>query len=167
MSSTFPLRFSILIAAASFTTALALGSGAEQAPPTRDSPVDDAADLKLVETVCGSCHTLDSILHTRHTRPGWEKIIDWMIDEGAAVTDEEYETVAAYLTRRHGKVDVNEAPLGELRAVLDLTDKDAARLIAARAAGRTFKTLTDLEAVLDVDLAFLEARKARIVFSSR
>lgn len=126
----------------------------------------DDANIKLTESVCGRCHTTASILGQHRTRSDWEDILEWMADEGAVMTDEEYEQMMAFLGVRYGLVAVNTAPAEEVRAVLELTDEQVQRLIAARLPGNTFKALDDLARAIGVPSEAVASREARIDFTS-
>jgi hypothetical protein len=59
-----------------------------------------------------------------------------MAQHGASYTDEEVKTLTAYLSRHFGRVHMNRATVDDLKAVLELTDQQAAAVVAARADGR-------------------------------
>jgi hypothetical protein len=109
---------------------------------------------------------MGSIVRSHQTTRDWQALIEWMIDEGAVMTDEEFDRVLGYLSVRYGRVAVNLAPGDELRTVLELTDDQVRRLLAARTAGKKFLTLEDLAVAIDVAPAALAEREARIDFLS-
>ncbi len=57
---------------------------------------------ELVVRTCAQCHSLDTVLRSRLTRKQWEARIDQMVAKGAKLTDDEIDTVAAYLARNFG-----------------------------------------------------------------
>jgi len=126
----------------------------------------DAAELKLITTVCGSCHTSRSILGTHRTTREWEEVLEWMADEGAVMSDDEFERLMRFLSVRYGRVKVNTAPVEELRLVLELSGDQAGKIIAARTGGRRFTTVEELASAADVPVGLLEARRARVDFES-
>lgn len=147
----------------------ALASALTGAPPAtgqapQSSPPDavDAAGTKLLTTLCGSCHTPRSILATHRSKQDWEEVLEWMIDEGAVMSDDEFDQMIGYLSVRYGRVDINAAPAEDIRHVLELTQGQAERIVAARTAGRRFAAVKDVAETAGVPADFVEARKARI-----
>lgn len=130
-----------------------------------DAPaVSDVEGAKLISTLCGSCHARGSVLAAHRSHGDWEEILEWMIDEGAVMSDEELARVLAYLSVAYGRVAVNRAPADEIRLVLELTAAQADRLAMARATPRRFSTTRELAEAAGVPMAFVEARVARIDF---
>jgi mono/diheme cytochrome c family protein len=156
-------RLPMVLVVAVLTAALATTPrAAGQAP--RSSPPDavDAAGTKLLTTLCGSCHTRGSILATHRSKQDWEEVLEWMIDEGAVMSDDEFDQMLGYLSVRYGRVDINAAPAEDIRHVLELTQDQAERLVAARTAGRRFAAVKDVAEAAGVPVDFVEARKERI-----
>src|SRR3954470_18150352 len=60
---------------------------------------------KLVTArVCSKCHNVDKFASDRRTKAGWDEIIGKMADEqGLEISETEYETVIAYLSKYLGK----------------------------------------------------------------
>jgi hypothetical protein len=145
------------------TTPHATGQGSQPPPPD----VVDAAGTKLLTTLCGSCHTRGSILATHRSKQDWEEVLEWMIDEGAVMSDDEFDRIFGYLSVRYGRVDINTAPVEDIRHVLELTEAQAERLVTARAAGRRFEAVKDVAEAAGVPVAFVEARKERIEWGER
>ena len=134
-------------------------------PATVPASGSDAADLKLVQTVCGGCHARNSMLGTYRTRGEWEQVLDWMVDEGAVMSDDEYARVLGFVAVEYGRVDVNTASGDDIRSVLEVTEAQAARVVAAR--GRApLKTFDALASALGVTPAALEPKQKRITFES-
>lgn len=153
----------VLVAALAATlTATPPATGQASQPSTPDAV--DAAGTKLLTTLCGSCHTPRSILATHRSKQDWEDVLEWMMDEGAVMSDDEFDQMVGYLSVRYGRVDVNTAPAEEIRHVLELTQRQAERIVAARTAGRRFAALKDVAGTAGVSADFVEARKARIGF---
>ena len=154
----------ILMVSLAGTAGFVVSHAAVYAQQQPTAGTNDVRDSKLIEAVCGSCHAMGSVLRTHRTKQAWEEIIEWMMDEGAVLTDDEFDRVLRYLSVRSGRVDVNTATSEDLRAVLELTDDQVGRVMAARTAGRRILNLEQLAAVTSLPPAFLEARKARIAF---
>ena len=49
--------------------------------------------------VCGQCHTPERPATQRHDKKGWDDIIDMMMQNGAVASDEDFDTVVAYLVK--------------------------------------------------------------------
>lgn len=50
------------------------------------------------QKVCGTCHGVEIFTGIRRSRGSWETTITNMIGFGATISDEDFDTVAAYLT---------------------------------------------------------------------
>jgi hypothetical protein len=158
-------RTFVAAATAVITSLVFVGATAQDAT-TSAAPESEAAGRKLVQTICGSCHAASSILGEHRTRHDWEEILEWMADEGAVMSDEEYEQMMAFLGVRYGLVAVNTASTEDIQTVLELTDDQAQRLDAARKAGARFRTLDDLARTTGIPAASLAERQDRIDFSA-
>lgn len=73
-------------------------AGAVQA---QDLP--EGAGKELVMNVCTACHDAARIISKQRTKDEWNDIVDKMAARGAKATDEEFETIVAYLTKYLGK----------------------------------------------------------------
>lgn len=160
------MRRSLLVACIVASTLTLRLSGAQSAPQQAPAPPAsaDAADLKRLDTICGGCHTRGSIVGTHRTTQDWKEVLEWMADEGAVMSDEEFGQILAYLSVRAGRVNINTAPGDEIARVLELTGPEADRIVAARAGGRQLATTMDVATTARVPVAQIEARKARITF---
>lgn len=58
---------------------------------------------KVVEKLCNDCHGPENYTKKKHTKDEWEKVIQDMVEKGASGTDQELDTVIAYLTKNFGK----------------------------------------------------------------
>ncbi len=81
-------------------------AAAKAAAPAKAAAVKDKYPLlpagegrATVIKVCGQCHTPERPATQRHDMKGWNDIIDTMMQNGAVASDEEFDTVAAYLTK--------------------------------------------------------------------
>ncbi len=63
---------------------------------------DDEGGKGFLETVCQSCHSLDSVDIARYSEERWRAIVVDMKGRGAAVADENVEALVEYLTRTRG-----------------------------------------------------------------
>lgn len=127
------------------------------------APPDDPAK-KTVEKVCGSCHDTGTATGERHTKAGWDAVVDAMANRGARATDQEFDTIVAYLTKYFGAVNVNTASAEEIAKGLDITPENAAAIVQYRTAHGAFQDLDGLKKVPGIDAAVIEDRKGRIAF---
>jgi cytochrome c5 len=58
---------------------------------------------ELVEDICSVCHEWQRVKQQELTKDEWAGTIRGMIDQGAPVTDEEFEQMVNYLARNFGK----------------------------------------------------------------
>ena len=63
----------------------------------------DGAGKELVTNVCTACHEAARIVTKKRTKEEWNDTVDKMAARGAKATDEEFETIVAYLTKYFGK----------------------------------------------------------------
>jgi competence protein ComEA len=129
-----------------------------------DGPGKDA-----VLKVCGQCHAADILLGVGKSRDGWAATVDDMVAKGASGSDEELQDIVAYLSKNFGKstsgkINVNTAPVKDLRERLDLSLKEAQAIIDYREEHGSFKSWADLKKVPDLDITRLEAKKDKIAF---
>ena len=59
-------------------------------------------DSDTFQRVCGSCHTPQSVLNIRRTRPQWQDTIDKMVGFGAKASDTEFAAILNYLSTEFG-----------------------------------------------------------------
>lgn len=118
---------------------------------------------KLVEQVCVACHGTEAVTGQRATLKGWNGIIDDMIQRGATATPEEFRTIAEYLAKNFGKVNVNKATAGEMETALELTGKEAEAIVKYRQEHGEFQDWSGLSKA-GVDPKKLEGKRDRIAF---
>jgi mono/diheme cytochrome c family protein len=158
-----PMVLVAALAATLTATPRATGQTSQSSPPD----AVDAAGTKLLTTLCGSCHTRGSILATHRSKQDCEEVLEWMIDEGAVMSDDEFDQMMGYLSVRYGRVDINAAPAEDIRHVLELTQVQAERIVAARTGGQRFAAVKDVAEAAGVPADFVEARKERIGWGGR
>lgn len=148
-------------------SALAARQGAAPPADRRTDPDDaDTRGAALTQRVCkDQCHTEDRITETRRAAFEWARLVIDMEARGARASEEEFDVIRRYLTRRYGSVNVNRAPASELVAVLGLSSKVAASVVAHRKQHGSFADLAALAAVPGVDRAALEADAAALRFN--
>jgi competence ComEA-like helix-hairpin-helix protein len=143
-------------------TCLALGGLASAADEEADGPGKD-----LVGRICFGCHGAGNFRKVRLNGDDWSDQVADMVDRGAKGSEVELAAVVEYLTRNFGKdskVNVNTAPLAELKTVLGLTVKECQAVIEYREAKGKFRAWQELQKVPGVDGAKIEARKDLIAF---
>ncbi len=124
----------------------------------------DGPGKAAVQKVCTDCHGLATVIGVRRTRDDWDKTIDEMTSRGATGTDEEFDTILAYLSKYFGKVNVNKAKPEEIQEIVGLSTADAEAIVRYRAANGDFKDMGDLRKIPNIDAKKLEERKDRIAF---
>jgi len=122
---------------------------------------------ETVIKVCTECHGPASFRKARKTEEDWSETAQDMIERGAKALPAELTAVVTYLAQNFGpdsKVNMNTAPLEELKAVLRLTVPEAQAVIRHREDNGSFKEWRDLLKVAGLDAAKVEAQKDRMGF---
>jgi cytochrome c5 len=65
-------------------------------------PMPDGPGKDIVLNTCTMCHDLSRIKTVRHTQEEWEETLIAMLNEGAAISDENFPIVLRYLTKNFG-----------------------------------------------------------------
>jgi hypothetical protein len=65
--------------------------------PVGAQEMPEGKGKELVVSLCSGCHGLEQVTSQRANKEGWETIVDYMVSRGMSATDEEYNTVVAYL----------------------------------------------------------------------
>jgi competence ComEA-like helix-hairpin-helix protein len=112
---------------------------------------------------CGTCHGTERALVAPRTRKGWEGVLAEMVNVGAQLEAGEQEAILAFLTERHGLVNVNAATAAELVA-LGLSKKDADTIVSYRTDHGPFADFAALHAVPGLDGDRLDAVRERVEF---
>jgi mono/diheme cytochrome c family protein len=112
---------------------------------------------------CSTCHGTEQALVAPRTRKGWEGVLAAMANMGAQLEPGEQETILAFLTERHGLVNVNAANAEELVA-LGLSRKDADTIRSYRTDHGPFADFAALRAVPGLDVDRLNAVRERVAF---
>jgi|SRR5688572_1862249 len=112
---------------------------------------------------CSSCHGTERALVAPRTRKGWEGVLAEMANIGAVLEPGEQDAVLAFLTERHGLVNVNAANAEELVA-LGLSKKDADTIGAYRTEHGPFADFAALQKVPGLDVDRLNTVRARVAF---
>ena len=112
---------------------------------------------------CSSCHGTERALVAPRTRRGWEGVLAEMANIGAQLEAGEQEAVLAFLTERHGLVNVNTANAEELVG-LGLSKKDADTIGSYRTEHGPFADFAGLHSVPGLDVDRLNAVRERVAF---
>jgi mono/diheme cytochrome c family protein len=113
---------------------------------------------------CSTCHGPERALAAPRTRKGWEGVLAEMVNNnGAQLEAGELEAILAFLTERHGLVNVNAANADELVA-LGLSKNDADTIVSYRTEHGSLADFAALRRVPGVDVDRLDAIRGRLVF---
>jgi competence protein ComEA len=152
----------------SLATCLALAAICVFAADEKDaSLLPDGEGKALVGRVCIDCHGSGNFRRARLTRDQWEESVADMVDRGAKASDEEVNTIVAYLEKNFGKgakVQMNSAPLVEIKVVLGFTVPESQAIVDYREKNGGIKSFEDLTKVPGVDPAKVESARDRIAF---
>ena len=67
-------------------------------------PLPAGKGKAIVQRSCKGCHALKVVTAKRATKDQWKVLVDQMINRGAEVEDEEFDTLLAYLSKNFGPV---------------------------------------------------------------
>ena len=112
---------------------------------------------------CSTCHGTERALVAPRTRKGWEGVLAEMLNNGAQLETGELEAILAFLTERHGLVNVNASNADELVA-LGLPKKDADTIVTYRTDRGPFADFAALRGVPGLDVDKLDAVRERVAF---
>ena len=62
-------------------------------------PLPEGPGKEVVLNICTQCHDLGRVRRTRLSAEGWAEVLQTMLNEGAPLTDKDFETVLRYLAR--------------------------------------------------------------------
>ena len=127
----------------------------------------DLPGKDTVVRVCTTCHGPGNFTKKRLDRDDWDDQVADMVERGAKATPEELAAVVNYLTANFGpdaKVNVNNAPIDELKSVLGLSTTEAKAIVEYRQERGKFKEWRDLLKVPGVDAKKIEAKAQRMAF---
>jgi competence ComEA-like helix-hairpin-helix protein len=147
-----------------FTVAIAcsLGLSVDVATGSQQSNGSPKGE-EIFQNRCGTCHGTDRALVAPRTKKGWEGVLAEMVNVGAQLETGEQEAILAFLTERHGLVNVNAANAEELVA-LGLSKKDADTIVSYRTDQGPFADFAALQRVTGLDVDRLNAVRERMAF---
>jgi hypothetical protein len=62
-------------------------------------PLPDGPGKEVVLNICTQCHDLERVRRERLSAEGWAEVLQAMLNEGAPLTDKDFEAVLRYLAR--------------------------------------------------------------------
>jgi competence protein ComEA len=142
-------------------------AGAPAADQKDAAGLPDGPGKEAVAKVCLGCHDSGNFRKARFTSEEWADSVEDMVQRGAAGTPAEIEAVLAYLAKNFGKdapVRINTAPFAEIKVVLGFTVAEVRAFLEYRDKNGDLKSFEDLVKVPGLDVAKVEAQKARIIF---
>jgi hypothetical protein len=142
--------------ACSLSPSVTLATGSQQADGSKNGE-------EVVLNRCSSCHGTERALVAHRTRKGWEGVLAEMANIGAQLETGEQEAVLAFLTERHGLVNVSTANAEELVG-LGLSKKDADTIGSYRTEHGPFADFAALHSVPGLDVDRLNAVRERVAF---
>jgi competence protein ComEA len=146
------------------TSFLALASAQTNQAPVPPDGLPDAPGKAVLVGVCTACHGTDLIVDTPRTVPVWTDTLLLMKDLGAEASEENWKTIADYLTTHLAHLDVNKATAGEVALVFGVSEKIAEGVVAYRDKQGGFKTIDDLKKAPDLDARKIDALQPRLIF---
>jgi outer membrane protein assembly factor BamB len=153
------MRIARAVSSLLFAAAAAVAASGQQS-----APEPSKANF---ERHCGTCHEPERGTSSRRTRDQWLQTVNQMVARGAQGTDDDLMAVVEYLTREHGRVNVNLASAADIALVLGLTPADGAAIVEHRRQHGTFDDAAAVERVTGIDARKLAARRDAMVFGSR
>lgn len=113
------------------------------------------------------CHGAGNFRKTRHDKDEWSDAVPDMVERGSKGTPAELAVVADYLALNFGpdsKVNMNSAPLEEIKVQLGFTVPQSQAVVDYRKLNGAFKDWHDVLKVPGVDPAKVEAKKDKMGF---
>ena len=90
----------VILLAGAVLPATALPARQPQAKKWADQ-MPDGDGKKLIVAKCQLCHTLERVVNSHRTRDDWQSIIDMMVEQGAALSEDETKSVVDYLAANY------------------------------------------------------------------
>ena len=116
---------------------------------------------------CLECHGTANFRKARKDADEWAESVQDMVDRGAKATDAEVKEIVTYMVKNFGKgakVQMNSAPLEEIKAVLGFTVPEANAIVNWRDGNGPYKDWRDVLKAPGVDPAKVEAKKDAMSF---
>ena len=97
---------------------------------------DAAKGAEVLQKVCGTCHTPQSVLTIRRPKAQWQETIDKMVSFGARAIDEEFAAILNYLSSQYGPDATNGTAGGGRRGGSAAAGADDKHVVDPAAADR-------------------------------
>jgi competence ComEA-like helix-hairpin-helix protein len=152
---------SALAIACSLSLSVDVATGSQQGAGSKNGGSKSGEEVFLNR--CSNCHGTERALVAPRTRKGWEGVLAEMTNMGAQLEPGEQEAILAFLTERHGLVNVNTANAEELVG-LGLSKKDADTIGTYRTEHGPFADFAALRRVPGLDVDRLNAVRERMAF---
>ena len=138
----------------------------QEPPPAPAATFPEGAGRDVAVRICTECHPVARITRHRDSRVGWAQILDQMLDEGAHITDPDWDTLVSYLSVTLGKkVKINEATAAVIAETFEIDEDLATAVVKYRTQKGPFKTWKDVAAVPGIDAKRVEEQKDNLDFS--
>ena len=127
----------------------------------------DGEGKALVGKVCIDCHGAGNFRRARLTPEEWGDSVADMVDRGAKASPADVDAIVAYLAKNFGresKVQMNSAPLVEIKVVLGFSVPESQAVVDYREVKGGIKSFEELLKIPGVDAAKAEAARAKMAF---
>jgi competence protein ComEA len=127
----------------------------------------DGEGKALVGKVCIDCHGSGNFRRARLTPEEWGDSVADMVDRGAKATPAEMETIIGYLAKNFGrdaKVQMNSAPLVEIKVVLGFSVPESQAIVDYREVNGGIKSFEEMVKIPGVDATKAEAVRGKMAF---
>uniref|UniRef100_Q025F6 Cytochrome c domain-containing protein n=1 Tax=Solibacter usitatus (strain Ellin6076) TaxID=234267 RepID=Q025F6_SOLUE len=127
----------------------------------------DGEGKALVGKVCIDCHGAGNFRRARMTPEEWSDSVADMVDRGAKASPADVDAIVGYLAKNFGresKVQMNSAPLVEIKVVLGFSVPESQAVVDYREVKGGIKSFEELLKVPGVDAAKAEAARAKMAF---
>jgi competence ComEA-like helix-hairpin-helix protein len=130
----------------------------------------DGPAKEYINQICLQCHQPAMLLGQRRSETDWKTTIARMATKGVPGTVEQFDAIAAYMTKNFGKevdtskVNVNKAKAEELVTAIGLTPEEAKALVGFREKHGDFREWGDMLVIYGVDGLKIEAAKDKMSF---
>lgn len=99
----------VMMLALGVSSAPAAPAPAPQAKKWADQ-MPDGDGKKIIAAKCQLCHTLERVVTSHRTKDDWQSVIDQMVEQGAALSDDETKAVVDYLASNYPPKDAAASP---------------------------------------------------------
>ncbi len=157
----------ILCLVLALVASVAVVSQASSQQEVDPAALPDGDGKALLYRLCSGCHDIPQVIAKRRSVKQWRELTVDMIARGEPAEEAEVEALIDFCALHVGYVNVNKASEADLKKYGGFTAAEAAAIVAARAAGKTFDSLDTLKTLPGIDVKTLAARSAKIAFKDR